>query len=64
MATKDTLFTEQLYYMKEESWLFSNNPVTLKSIDYVTQGVGFDSSENFAKAEVLEVTGQFAVVED
>jgi LPS export ABC transporter protein LptC len=64
MATKDTLFTEQLYYMKEESWLFSNNPVTLKSIDYVMKGVGFDSNENFDNAAVLEFTGEFTGDED
>ena len=64
MATKDTLFTEQLYFNKETNWLFNNVKVTLKSQDYVTHGVGFDSDLDFTKAEILEVSGQFAVSED
>lgn len=63
MSTKDTLFTEQLYYNKENNWLFNNIKATLKSRDYVTNGVGFDSNDDFTNAQILEVTGQFAVAE-
>tara|TARA_R110002012_G_scaffold187922_3_gene354945 strand:+ start:2209 stop:2763 length:555 start_codon:yes stop_codon:yes gene_type:complete len=63
MSTQDTLFTEQLYYNKKNKWLFNNIKATLKSKDYVTNGVGFDSNDDFTNAQILEVTGQFAVTE-
>ena len=62
-ATNDSLFTDQLYYDKSNKWVFNNQPVKFKSKDYVTNGVGFDSDEDFNKVEVLDVTGQFAVLD-
>lgn len=61
--TKDTLFAEQLYYDQSKEWLFTNQPATYRSKGYVTSGMGFDSDKDFKKAEVLGVTGQFAVQE-
>ena len=62
-STNDSLFTEQLYYDKDNKWVFNNEAVQFKSKDYVTNGVGFDSDEAFTKVEVLDVTGQFAVLD-
>lgn len=59
----DTLFAQQLYYDQKKEWIFTNQPVTYKSADYVTHGNGFDSDTKFTKAEVLEVSGQFAVID-
>ena len=64
MATKDTLFTEQLYYNRENKWLFTNKKFTFKSDDYVTKGVGFDSDEAFKKVQILDFKGEFAIAED
>jgi LPS export ABC transporter protein LptC len=61
-ATNDSLFTEQLYYDNENNWVFNNEPVQFKSKEYVTNGIGFDSDKAFTKIEVLDVTGQFAVL--
>jgi len=61
--TKDTLYAEQLYYDQTKEWLFTNLPATYRSQDYVTSGIGFDSDKDFNKAEVLGVTGQFAVTD-
>ena len=60
---KDTLYAEQLYFDQNKEWIFTNLPVTYKSADYITHGTGFDSDTDFTKAEVLEIRGQFAVVE-
>ncbi|MDX1270269.1 LPS export ABC transporter periplasmic protein LptC [Bizionia paragorgiae] len=62
-AQNDTLFAEQLYYDQSKEWVFTNLPVTYKSADYITHGNGFDSDKDFTKAEVLEISGQFAVLE-
>ena len=61
--TNDTLFAEQLYYGETRQWLFTNLPATYRSKGYVTSGRGFDSDKDFKKAEILGVTGQFAVQE-
>ncbi len=61
--TNDTLFAEQLYYDQSKEWLFTNQPATYRSKGYVTSGMGFDSDKDFKKAQVLGVTGQFAVQE-
>ncbi|WP_397364678.1 LPS export ABC transporter periplasmic protein LptC [Olleya sp. R77988] len=61
--TKDSLFAEQLYYDQSKEWLFTNQPATYRSKGYVTSGIGFDSDKDFKKAEVLGVTGQFAIQE-
>jgi len=57
------LFAEQLYYDQSKQWLFTNLPATYRAKGYVTSGMGFDSDRDFKKAEVLGVTGQFAVQE-
>lgn len=62
-STNDTLFAEQLYYDQSKQWLFTNLPSTYRAKGYVTSGMGFDSDRDFEKAEVLGVTGQFAVQE-
>ncbi len=64
MATKDTLFTEQLYYNQDKDWLFNNEKFSFRSKDYVTNGVGFDSDKTFNKVEILDFRGEFAVAED
>lgn len=61
---QDSLFAEQLYFDQDKQWLFTNLPVTYKSKDYLTKGSGFDSDRDFKKAEVLEVSGLFAVQEE
>ncbi|MBL7559070.1 LPS export ABC transporter periplasmic protein LptC [Olleya sp. YSTF-M6] len=61
--TMDTLYADQLYYDQSKEWLFTNKPATYRSKGYVTSGNGFDSDKNFTKAEILGVTGQFAVQE-
>ncbi|WAC01424.1 LPS export ABC transporter periplasmic protein LptC [Lacinutrix neustonica] len=61
---QDSLFAEQLYFDQNKQWLFTNLPVTYKSKDYLTKGSGFDSDRDFKKAEVLEVSGLFAVEEE
>lgn len=58
---KDTLFAEQLYFDQSKKWLFTNQPVTYKSTDYITHGGGFDSDKDFKRTEVLEISGQFTV---
>lgn len=63
-SEKDSLFAEQLYFDQKKQWLFTNLPVTYKSKDYLTKGSGFDSDRDFKKAEVLEISGLFAVQED
>lgn len=62
-SLKDSLFAEQLFFDQKKQWLFTNLPVTYKSKDYLTKGSGFDSDRDFKKAEVLEISGLFAVQE-
>lgn len=59
----DSLYAEQLYFNQKKEWLFTNLPVKYKSKDYVTNGKGFDSDRYFTKAEVLEISGLFAINE-
>lgn len=59
----DSLFADQLYFNQKKEWLFTNSPVSYKSQDYHTKGKGFDSDRDFKKAEVLEISGLFAVSE-
>jgi len=61
--TGDSLFAEQLYFNQKKQWMFTNLPVKYKSKDYLTKGKGFDSDRDFTKAEVLEISGLFAVSE-
>lgn len=60
---KDTLFAKQLYYDQKNAWVFTNQPVTFKSSEYLTNGNGFDSNSKFTNAQVLEVTGIISVQE-
>lgn len=55
--SKDTLFTDQLYYNKEKQWLFTNYKFKYKSFDKDITGVGFDSNINFSKINFLDVNG-------
>lgn len=59
----DSLFADQLFFDQQKEWLFTNLPVRYKSKDYLTKGKGFDSDRDFTKAEVLEISGLFAVSE-
>jgi LPS export ABC transporter protein LptC len=59
----DSLFADQLYFNQKKEWLFTNLPVKYKSKDYLTSGKGFDSDRDFTKAEVLEISGLFAINE-
>ena len=62
-ATNDTLFTEQLFYDQKKDWLFTNYPVKFRTKDYITNGNGFDSNQNFTNAQVIEVTGRIFIDE-
>lgn len=62
-STNDTLFSEQLYFDQTKEWLFTNEASVYRSKGYVTSGIGFDSDRDFKKAQILAVTGQFAVQE-
>jgi len=59
----DSLYADQLFFDQKKEWLFTNLPVKYKSKDYLTKGQGFDSDRDFTKAEVLEISGVFAVSE-
>ncbi|AUC82449.1 LPS export ABC transporter periplasmic protein LptC [Lacinutrix sp. Bg11-31] len=59
----DSLYADQLFFDQKKEWLFTNLPVRYKSKDYLTKGRGFDSDRDFTKAEVIEVSGLFAVSE-
>ena len=59
----DSLYADQLFFDQKKEWLFTNLPVKYKSKDYLTKGKGFDSDRDFTKAEVIEVSGLFAVSE-
>jgi LPS export ABC transporter protein LptC len=56
-SSKDTLFTDQLYYNKGQEWLFTNYPFRYKSLDKDITGVGFDSNIDFSKINFLDVNG-------
>ena len=56
-SSKDTLYTDQLYYNKKDEWLFTNYPFRYKSSDKNITGVGFDSNIDFSKINFLEVNG-------
>ena len=62
-SSKDTLYTDQLYYNKSDEWLFTNYPFRYKSIDKDITGVGFDSNIDFSKINFLEVNG-YVVLEE
>ena len=60
-STKDTLFTEQLYYDQKKEWLFTDFPVRFRTNNYITDGVGFDSNQAFTNAQVTMVTGRIFI---
>ena len=62
-SSKDTLYTDQLYYNKSDEWLFTNYPFRYKSIDKDIAGIGFDSNIDFSKINFLEVNG-YVVLEE
>lgn len=55
----DSLFAEQMYYDQNREWLFSNQPVKLKSIT-ANSGHGdiFDSDTKFKNYTILEGRGE------
>ncbi|WP_431156576.1 LPS export ABC transporter periplasmic protein LptC [Winogradskyella poriferorum] len=57
--TKDSLFTEQLYYNEKLEWIFTNQPFTLKRLVGPTRGNGFDSDKEFKNFQMLEVDAVF-----
>ena len=60
-SNKDTLFTDQLYYDQKLEWLFTDFPVRFRTKNYITDGNGFDSNQDFTNAQVIEVTGRIFV---
>ncbi len=57
--TKDTLFTEQLYYNQKLEWVFTNHPFYFKRTTGFTKGNGFDSDKEFKNFQMLEMGGDF-----
>tara|TARA_B100001063_G_C16454791_1_gene400100 strand:- start:82 stop:642 length:561 start_codon:yes stop_codon:yes gene_type:complete len=60
-SNQDTLFTDQLYYDQKLEWLFTDFPVRFRTKNYITDGNGFDSNQDFTNAQVIEVTGRIFV---
>ena len=60
-STKDTLLTDQLYYDQKKEWLFTDFPVRFRTKNYITNGNGFDSNQDFTNAQVIQVTGRVFV---
>lgn len=57
--TKDTLFTDQLYYNQKLEWAFTNMNFVYKSLTNSTHGIGFDSDKEFKNWQMLEMGGDF-----
>ncbi|BAO76140.1 LPS export ABC transporter periplasmic protein LptC [Winogradskyella sp. PG-2] len=57
--TKDTLFTEQLYYSEKMEWVFTNQPFYYKQTIGFTKGNGFDADKDFNNFQMLEMGGDF-----
>jgi LPS export ABC transporter protein LptC len=55
--TKDTVFTEQLYYNQKDDWIFTNQPVRYVSPTKIMTGNAFDSNRDFDSYGVTELTG-------
>jgi len=55
--TKDTLFTDQLFYNDKLEWVFTNERFIFKRLTGTTHGFGFDSDKTFKKYEILEMGG-------
>ena len=62
-SANDTLFADQLFFDQKREWLFTNKPVKFRQADGITNGIGFDANKDFSVADVLEVTGSFAIDE-
>ena len=60
-SNQDTLFTDQLYYDQKQEWLFTDFPVRFRTKNYITDGKGFDSNQDFTNAQVIEVTGRIFI---
>lgn len=61
--SKDTLFAEQLYFDQKNEWVFTNKDFTLKSLEYLTTGKGFDSDSKLKNTEAIEINGVISVQE-
>ena len=59
----DTLITDQLYYDREEEWLFSNFDFRYISSDKDIYGKGFDSDKSFVKIKFLKVNGYVSLTD-
>ena len=57
--SKDSLFTDQLYYNEKLEWIFTNQSFTLKRLVGPTRGNGFDSDKEFKNFQMLEVDAVF-----
>ena len=57
--SKDTLFTEQLFYNQKIEWLFTNKPFYYKRTTGYTRGTGFNSDKSFKNFRLLEMSGDF-----
>ena len=57
--SKDTLFTDQLYYNQKLEWVFTNQPFYFKRTTGFTKGNGFDSDKDFKNFQMLEMGGDF-----
>ena len=60
---EDTLITDQMYYNREEEWLFTNYPFRFISKDRDIYGSGFDADKSFEKITFLDVSGYVTVEE-
>lgn len=57
--TKDTLFTDQLYYNQKLEWAFTNESWLFKRSVGPLHGIGFDSDKEFKNFQMLEMGGDF-----
>jgi len=55
--SKDSLFTEQLFYNQKLEWVFTNEPFTFKRPTAPLHGNGFDADKDLKRYEILEMGG-------
>jgi LPS export ABC transporter protein LptC len=55
--SKDTLFTDQLFYNQKLEWVFTNQSFYFKRPTGFTRGNGFDSDKDFKNFQMLEMGG-------
>ncbi|GGW53661.1 LPS export ABC transporter protein LptC [Winogradskyella epiphytica] len=60
---KDSLFTDQLYYNQKLQWVFTNEPWLFKRSVGPLHGIGFDSDKDFKNFQMLEMGGDFEIIE-